>query len=74
MQKDKKSRDEYPKLSGNDKRWKEQDEFDSGGALRELDDEDKNQSISQADDHAPNADKKNADPSQENDNPDSKVP
>ena len=45
MPKDKKNRDEYPKLSGDDKRWKQQDEFDSAGAPRELDDEDKNASI-----------------------------
>jgi hypothetical protein len=47
MEKDKKNRDEYPKLSGNDKRWKQQDEFDSAGTQRQLEDEDKNTSISQ---------------------------
>jgi hypothetical protein len=45
MPKDKKNRDEYPKMSDNDKRWKQQDEFDSAGAQRELEDEDKNASI-----------------------------
>ncbi len=45
MPKDKKNRDEYPKMSGNDKRWKQQDEFDSAGAQRELEDEDNNASI-----------------------------
>lgn len=45
MPKDKKSRDEYPKTSGDDKRWKQQDEFDSAGSQREMEDEDKNASI-----------------------------
>ena len=44
MPKDKKD-DEYPKLSANDKRWKQQDEFDSAGLQREEEDEDKNASI-----------------------------
>jgi hypothetical protein len=50
MPKDKKNRDEYPKMSGNDKRWKQQDEFDSAGAQRELEDEDKNASIPRTED------------------------
>jgi hypothetical protein len=45
MPKEKENRDEYPKVSGNDKRWKQQDEFDSAGAQREAEDEDKNTSI-----------------------------
>ena len=49
MPKDKKNRDEYPKMSGDDKRWKQQDEFDSAGVQRELEDEDKNASIPQTD-------------------------
>ena len=49
MPKDKKDRDEYPKLSGNDKRWKQQDEFDSAGLQRQEEDEDKNASIPKKD-------------------------
>ena len=49
MPKDKKDRDEYPKLSGNDKRWKQQDEFDSAGLHRQEEDEDKNASIPKKD-------------------------
>ena len=45
MVNDKKNRDEYPKQSENDKRWKQQDEFDSAGAQRQLEDEDKNNSL-----------------------------
>ena len=45
MPKEKENRDEYPRLSGNDKRWKQQDEFDSAGAQRQAEDEDKNASI-----------------------------
>ena len=45
MPKEKENRDEYPKVSGNDKRWKQQDEFDSAGAQRQAEDEDKNASI-----------------------------
>lgn len=52
MPKDKENRDEYPKLSGKDKRWKEQDEFDSAGAQRELEDEEKNASISKNNDNS----------------------
>ena len=47
MPKDKENRDQYPKMTGNDKRWKHQDEFDSAGAQRELEDEEKNASIPQ---------------------------
>ena len=50
MEKDKKNRNEYPKLSGDDQRWKQQDEFDSAGAQRELEDNEKNASIESAKD------------------------
>lgn len=49
MPKDKKDRDEYPKLSSDDKRWKQQDEFDSAGLQRQEEDEDKNASIPKKD-------------------------
>lgn len=49
MPKDKQNRDDYPKLSGNDKRWKQQDEFDSAGVQRQLEDDDKNASIPERD-------------------------
>lgn len=58
MKKDKKNRDEYPKISGNDKKWKQQDEFDSAGVPRQLEDEDKNASISQARESTTKDDKK----------------
>ena len=45
MPKEKGNRDEYPRQSGNDKRWKQQDEFDSAGAQRQAEDEDYNASI-----------------------------
>ncbi|HKH60840.1 MAG TPA: hypothetical protein VKA49_08415 [Flavitalea sp.] len=45
MPKEKKNRDEYPNLSDKDERWKQQDEFDSGGVQRQQEDEDKNASI-----------------------------
>jgi hypothetical protein len=45
MENDKKNKDVYPKLSENDKRWKQQDEFDSAGAQRQLEDEDANSTI-----------------------------
>ena len=50
MEKDKKKRNEYPKLCGDDQRWKQQDEFDSAGAQRELEDKEKNASIESAKD------------------------
>lgn len=46
MSDDKKNKDEYPKLSENDKRWKQQEEFDSSGLQRQLEDDDQNQTIS----------------------------
>ena len=49
MPKEKKNPDEYPKLSENDKRWKQQEEFDSAGAAREREDENKNASIRETD-------------------------
>lgn len=54
MTKDKKNRDEYPKLSENDKRWKQQEEYDSAGAQREKEDTDKNISITREDDKSAN--------------------
>jgi hypothetical protein len=45
MAKDKNNRDEYPKLSENDKRWKQQEEFDSAGVQRQSEEEDKNKNI-----------------------------
>lgn len=39
---------EYPKPNENDKRWKQQDEFDSSGPQRESEDKDKNDSIAQS--------------------------
>jgi hypothetical protein len=47
METDKKKPDEYPKLSRDDQRWKQQDEFDSAGTQRDLEDNDKNASIEQ---------------------------
>ena len=47
MPKDRKTADEYPKLNENDKRWKEQEEFDTAGPQRELEDEEKNRSIAE---------------------------
>ena len=51
MPKDKENRDEYPKMSDNDKRWKQQEEFDSAGTQRELEDQDKNASIPGKEEH-----------------------
>ena len=48
MENDKKNRDEYPKMSGNDKRWKNQDEFDSAGLQQQREDENQNESITKA--------------------------
>lgn len=45
MPNEKNNRDEYPKPDDKDKRWKQQDEFDSAGAQRQQEDEDKNASI-----------------------------
>ena len=53
MSDDKKGKDEYPKLSGNDKRWKQQEEFDSSGLQRQLEDDDKNQTISKPETSTP---------------------
>ena len=58
MEKDKKNRDEYPKISKDDKKWKQQDEFDSPGVQRQLEDEDKNDSIAQTRESPSNDDKK----------------
>ena len=49
MPKDKGNIDDYPKQSGNDKRWKQQDEFDSAGMQRLREDEDHNASIPESD-------------------------
>lgn len=48
MAKDKNKHDEYPKQSENDKRWKQQDEFDSPGPQHQREDQDKNASIPQS--------------------------
>ena len=48
MEKGKKNRNEYPKLSRDDQRWKQQDEFDSAGAQRELEDNESNASIDES--------------------------
>jgi hypothetical protein len=48
MENDKRNKDEYPKLSEDDKRWKQQDEFDSAGAQRQLEDEYANASIAES--------------------------
>lgn len=53
MSDDKKGKDEYPKLSGNDKRWKQQEEFDLSGLQRQLEDDDQNQAISKPEDSTP---------------------
>lgn len=54
MENDKKVPDEYPKLSENDKRWKQQDEFDSAGAQLQQEDEDANASITESTEKAAN--------------------
>ncbi|MBC7827934.1 MAG: hypothetical protein H7122_09320 [Chitinophagaceae bacterium] len=41
MEKDKNKPTEYPKLNENDKRWKQQDEFDSAESLKQAEDENK---------------------------------
>lgn len=48
MPKDKANRDEYPKLNEDDKRWKQQDEFDSVGLPRHGEEEEKDSSIAPA--------------------------
>ena len=48
MEKDKKDRNEYPKLSTDDQRWKQQDEFDAAGPRLELEDQEKNASIEES--------------------------
>ena len=45
---DKNKPDEYPKPDENDKRWKQQDEFDSSGFQRQLEDEEKNASVARS--------------------------
>lgn len=61
MPTDKNKVDEYPKLSENDKRWKQQDEYDSSGAQRQSEDDDKNASISDARKSSTNDDAENKD-------------
>jgi hypothetical protein len=58
MENDKKNKDVYPKLSENDKRWKQQDEFDSAGAQRQLEDEDANSTIPESTNNPANGDEK----------------
>lgn len=48
MPKDNKEERTYPKLSDEDTRWKQQEEFDAAGPLREQEDQEKNESIKQA--------------------------
>ena len=48
MEKDKKNRNEYPKLSSEDQRWKQQDEFDASGPRLELEDQEKNATIEES--------------------------
>ena len=55
MSDDKKNKADYPKLSENDKRWKQQEEFDSSGLQRQLEDDDQNETISKP--QAPTPDK-----------------
>lgn len=48
MPRDKANKDGYPKSSQNDERWKQQEEFDSSGIQRDIEDQDNNESISKA--------------------------
>ena len=48
MGKDKQYPDGYPASSENDKKWKHQDEFDSAGTQRQLEDEEINTSIAES--------------------------
>jgi len=61
MAKDKNKPEEYPKPDENDKRWKQQDEFDSSGLQRQLEDEEKNDSVAQSQASPDNDGEKNKD-------------
>ena len=56
MENDKKNKDVYPKLNEDDKRWKQQDEFDAPGIQRQLEDENANATIPESTDNSPKAD------------------
>jgi len=45
MDSDKNKQDEYPKLSENDKRWQQQEEYTTTGLPQQLEDEKSNDSI-----------------------------
>ena len=53
MENDKKNNDVYPKLNEDDRRWKQQDEFDAPGIQRQLEEEDANATISKSAEDSP---------------------